>query len=502
MKTFLANLILWIGLVGVVQAQSNNVTFLPGLGEPETIWVDMSTQLQQQYSYNDRFEDFYGYNAINTAANSVYIPNGDVIIGHSQGGLVGREYIRDRSPSNFNAFISVGTPHTGAPIINAIQNGNVSAYFARILYDLSLGFRVALGAGSFQSQIINTFISAGIIENGEFVLQTFLENTYLNQQGVLDMKPGSSFLTQLNNQPNNTLPAARYAIFGAEYFHTPWRLMGSVIAGQGEIESNTGINIHNALEGFYSNIMFTAIATAEYYRSLRDRARDNFNFTDFFRYQELYYKWARIAYAFKVGYDSLHFGQQYLWSTYITESRISPSTWYSEDGILSANTQAPTFFGTLNDQRLRAQGANHLEQTVHPNVRERLEEAFGNSDVNVPEVGAGDDPLEVMVSGVPYVNDGQTATFHANVSNAEGSVSYQWYYQQETYSSWMTGGTGSSFQHTFYSAPGGETAHSAVKVEITSAGETASDLHSVDVYGCQSASTQSVGTNALPPPGC
>ena len=485
MKTFLSSLILCIGLIGMVHAQSNSVTFLPGLGEPGTIWTDMSTQLQQQYMFNDRFEDFNGFNAMNTAANSIYIPNGNVIIGHSQGGLVGREYIRDRSPGNFNALISVGTPHTGAPVVDAIQNGNARKFFEKVLNDLALGFLVALGPGSFKSQIISTLQTAGIIKSGAFGLQTYLQTTFTSQPGVLDMKPNSYFITQLNSQPNNTLPAARYAIYGAEYFHTPWRLMGSLIAGQGEIENDIGIDAHNVLEGFYGSVMFTAIATAEYYRSLRDRARDNFNFTDFFRYQELYYRWARIAYAFKVGYDSLHFGQQYLWSTYITGSRISPSTWYAEDGFFSAPTQAPSFFGTLNDQRLRAEGANHLEETAHPNVKKRLNEVFKKSDVNIPEVGEGDGgSLTATINGVPYANDGQTLSFSANVSNADGSVSYQWYYRRETYSPWTASGTGSTFQYTFYSAPGGETAHSAVKLEVTSAGETASDVHSVDVYGC------------------
>ncbi|MEX0609285.1 MAG: hypothetical protein WEA79_13205 [Balneolaceae bacterium] len=161
-------------------------------------------------------------------------------------------------------------------------------------------------------------------------------------------------------------------------------------------------------------------------------------------------------------------------------------------------TQAPSFFGTFNDRILRADGANHVEETVHPSVKERLTEIFQNQDVDIPEV-VESEPVSVVISGANYVNDGQTGYFSTNVSNAEGAVNYQWYYRQEPYLSWVADGTNSaSYQRTFYSAPGGETAHSAVKVEISSAGETASDIHSFDVYGCDSG-VKTLGANSVNP---
>lgn len=125
----------------------------------------------------------------------------------------------------------------------------------------------------------------------------------------------------------------------------------------------------------------------------------------------------------------------------------------------------------------------------------------GDPDSNPDPIAVRDLPLSVQVSGPHGVSDGQTAYFSASVSNAEGSVNYQWYYRQETYSSWIADGNNSStYTHTFRSASGGETAHSAVKVEVTSAGEAASDIHSVDVYGCQESGTQSgsASTNDIP----
>lgn len=114
------------------------------------------------------------------------------------------------------------------------------------------------------------------------------------------------------------------------------------------------------------------------------------------------------------------------------------------------------------------------------------------------------DSLDVYIGGPHGVNDGKTAFFTANISNAEGSVDYQWYYRQEPTTSWIADGSNSSgYSHTFRSAPGGETAHSAVKVEVSSAGETASDIHSVDVFGSGDCQTEpqsnAAGTNIIIP---
>jgi hypothetical protein len=52
---------------------------------------------------------------------------------------------------------------------------------------------------------------------------------------------------------------------------------------------------------------------------------------------------------------------------------------------------------------------------------------------------------------------------------------------QESYSSWIADGNSATYERTFYSTSEGETAHSVVKLVVNSAGETASDIHSVDV---------------------
>ncbi|NGP88617.1 S8 family serine peptidase [Fodinibius halophilus] len=108
-------------------------------------------------------------------------------------------------------------------------------------------------------------------------------------------------------------------------------------------------------------------------------------------------------------------------------------------------------------------------------------------------------PLSVNVSGPGYVNSGELGMFYSSVSNAEGSVSYQWYYRVSPTSPWVldTGATSSSYARIFDNPGGYE--DQAVKVEVTSAGETASDVHSFIVLKCDNQYSNSEGSQILNP---
>ncbi len=506
MKKVILNIVLLLVTTCMANAQSNGVTFLPGLGESQTIWSGMSSELKQQFEYNYDTKGFNGFDPITMSSSSLNIPSNNVVVAHSQGGLVARKYlnVNNNSPSDIKALVTVGTPHKGAPIINATLNGTVSSIFEYWIRSLAVGFHAYYGTGlPFQSEVIGILASNGLIEGGKFLLEDYVVDNFRNQAGVNDMKPGSNFLSQLNSQPENTLPPARYAIYGSEQFQTPWHLLGSLVSGEGTVENKIGIKVHNALLSYYGYLTNIAFGTAQAYKYLRDRAKENHNFIDYLKYKEAYIHWKQVAHALDIGYDSLAYGQQYLWSRYVTGS-LTDSGWEAEDGILGRETQAPAFIDKPDniERRLSALNVNHLEETAHPNVKERLVEVLGNPDVDISEVGEADDPLSVTISGPGYANDGQTITFYANVEEANGTIDYQWYHRQEPYASWVQGGTSSSFSHTFSSAPGGETAESAVKVVVTSDGETASEIHSVDVSGCQgsgSLSQSDVSTNVIIP---
>ncbi len=118
----------------------------------------------------------------------------------------------------------------------------------------------------------------------------------------------------------------------------------------------------------------------------------------------------------------------------------------------------------------------------------------GNSDV----IGVADFPLSVSTGGPSIINSGDMVHFAANVSNAEGSVSYQWYYKLSPGGSWVADGTSSSYQRTFYNN-GSTDKEVFVKVEVNSAGETAEDTHNMTVTPCTRSGGNSVEPNVIIP---
>lgn len=352
----------------------------------------------------------------------------------------------------------------------------------------------------------------GLIEGGKFALENSVIDKYRNQPGVNDMAPGSSFLSQLNDQPENTLPSARYSIYGAENFQTHWHLMGSLASGPGNVEDDVGIETHRTLLSFYAYLTNISYGTARAYKFLMERAQENYNFQDYIRYKEDYQRWIQIAYAFYVGYDSLYFGQQYQWSKYVTGSK-TPSEWQSEDGILNRETQAPAFFDTPDniDRRLPALGANHLEETAHPNVRRRIAQAFGNSDIDILEVGEDPPPpFTITINGPSGLDSGESGTWTAQLSGTEGSVSYQWYTQSVGSTTWSFRGNNSTMSTTFINQSEPYTVKTArIKLSVTNDGETITEFKDVAIgpappppCGYSTVSGDSVSTNYIPPPDC
>ncbi|MFO7800525.1 MAG: S8 family serine peptidase [Rhodohalobacter sp.] len=105
-------------------------------------------------------------------------------------------------------------------------------------------------------------------------------------------------------------------------------------------------------------------------------------------------------------------------------------------------------------------------------------------DSNPDPIAIADKPLAVEIGGPGIINDGDTAYFNAHIQHAEGPVSYQWYYRISENHSWIleSGENQSSYSRTFYNPGNYETQY--VKVEIQSNGESATDIHQINVISC------------------
>jgi len=198
--------------------------------------------------------------------------------------------------------------------------------------------------------------------------------------------------------------------------------------------------------------------------------------------------------AFSVIFDYDHCGNDNAGSNY-----GNPPIEYSEPGERIRSLLIGGGVGMGFDGPCTASGtsyaAPHLAGLLLVKGSVDLDGTVSNDPDGDPDpIAIDEEPLQVSVDGPSIVNSGDIAMFTSSVSHQEGSVSYQWYYRTYPEQSWIldSGATASTYSHTFYNSGGYE--NQAVKLEVNSAGETASDIQSVYVQPCTRTATTSGGT--------
>ena len=483
MKFFRNILFVLAVLSTALLSQSTTVSFIHGFGGSPQVWNTMSTDLSQDYVFNTYNVSYNSAQAIGSSAASVFIPNGSVTVAHSQGGLLAREYLRRVGTHRFDALITVGTPNLGAPVIIGAEGGKMQLLINLWIDDLIEGPSILLGHSSASLYVNGLLEALKIIGNN--ALQDYIDLLF-TAGSITDMKPGSSFLNTLNSAPSNTLPAARYAIFGSETktLNAHVRLGDSAVrkASSGNpIESGTGVKVHKAVTTVYFASMVAAKSAAFYYFYLYTESSvhdpNRIYYYDRFTYFDA------AASGFARGWLSLQKLQHIEWETYMVGSYLGNGALIESDAFIPADFQAPSFFGGINNRRLRAEHANHLELTAHPNARYALAEIFDRPDVLVPKVQAPPPPSppSVSISGSTGLMQGESSTYSANASGGSTPYSYQWYKRHESTSNWtyISGASGSSYTHTA-GAPNGE----YLKVVVTDGNSlSANDEHYITILG-------------------
>ena len=321
-----------------------------------------------------------------------------MVVGHSLGGVLAREYLRQRDPSQMKALITVGSPHFGAPVAQTVQNGEVGAMLGKWVEDLAAGPATTFGdlvAGRDYARYIISRLGY-ISINAGFSFNTFLQQRYGSNPAVDDLKPSSSFMNTLNSSPNNTLPLFRFAIFGAEKGPEYVR-----IAESASKERTSFASYRRAATVVYFKVtaIYATISGYYWYKYANSSPYSDPNYYTYYNralfFLDIANQWFRgfksLAYQQQKDWDSKVIGVNYYYTSSICGSAGICKD--ANDGLLPAITQAPPFFGSINDNRLRAIGANHLEQTAHPSVFNRIAEVFRKSEVDIPEsTGGGGGP--------------------------------------------------------------------------------------------------------------
>jgi hypothetical protein len=186
-------------------AQERPAVFLHGLKSSPDAWAGASTRLSQRTMIAPHlpsldWRESYPSQARGLASLSWLPGRSTVAIGHSNGGIVAREWSRNESLSG---IITLGTPHSGAPLVTRFGEwasfaSATSSYVAMVLNAFSgpsdtswvisnvhslLGWAIGYG----QSAVVDVAVAMAI--DYRFPVMT-------------DMQPGSPYLTSLNSSAN------------------------------------------------------------------------------------------------------------------------------------------------------------------------------------------------------------------------------------------------------------------------------------------------------------
>ncbi|MCC7009999.1 MAG: hypothetical protein IT184_14425 [Acidobacteria bacterium] len=194
-------------------ASDRPVVFLHGFAASAGDWTDAASRLQQSLALQARipglaWQNEFPAQAAALQANAQFgsLPNTTVAVGHSNGGLVAREWSKLH---NLAGIVTIGTPHGGAPILqNLVQwamfNDVTRWAIDRVLSAFAVPTDSSWVIGAVQqclrfasdySVFTVTRLFAGL------GVQTTVPVSY-------QMMPGSSFLNALNSDGNLSREAA------------------------------------------------------------------------------------------------------------------------------------------------------------------------------------------------------------------------------------------------------------------------------------------------------
>ena len=173
--------ILFIGLLvatsNSIAQTSQDVSFVHGLGDTPSVWDNIAGSLGEEFIFNRDNVSYNSTAAISTAVSGTYFPGNTVTVAHSLGGLISREYIKQNGLSSMKTLITLGTPHLGAPVADAIQSN--------IIRDLSGVWYDRLLKGPEASATIIAYIAANEIGVPPTNLDNFRQNARYFIAGLL-----------------------------------------------------------------------------------------------------------------------------------------------------------------------------------------------------------------------------------------------------------------------------------------------------------------------------
>ncbi|PEN06948.1 hypothetical protein CRI93_07325 [Longimonas halophila] len=377
MKRLFTFLLLVLFASGAHAQESENVTFIHGLGGTSLSLQEADNTLSDDFLINTRRLGYSSQNDIASIASSERgnVLSNSVVVGHSMGGIVAREMIRnDGSQSDIDALITSGSPHEGALIANQLASGSAQNMAENWVLAVSEGIRREVG---FDFGVVAQALFDYLVDRGALGYLDFeIENYQSRVSAYTDLEVNSNFMNTLNADPDATLPQAHYAIHGVDERKRHLSLAASAMG-----QSYQNVDLLASGLGFrFLTIGWKRQATANQYFMEYSSTGDLYDYD-----LALYYQW--LAEGHFISAWSLLVWQEIDWELLTQGSQAGGPS----DALLPKSTTTPGFVSETRE--IQALGdVNHLELRDSQEAIESIREAFRKPDIDIPE--AADDPPE------------------------------------------------------------------------------------------------------------
>lgn len=192
-----------------VLAQDRPAVFVHGLASSGDTWTTAAARLASTLAISPETPTIPWYERFSVQADSLeeqvgwQLATPAVAVGHSNGGVVIREWSRQRPLAG---GLTIGTPHWGAPLAYQMpawilynwdlirRIGEIGTFFSANWKEWSWVYFTMASALDFIGQLSNTSVS-GLI---------YIAGLHLGLPVIPEMSPGSSYLSGLNSSGNVT----------------------------------------------------------------------------------------------------------------------------------------------------------------------------------------------------------------------------------------------------------------------------------------------------------
>ena len=429
-----------------VGAQDQPVVFVHGLTGNAGTWANMRDFLQAQLQIAGStptlgWGNVYGAQSANLHT-SLQGLNNVIAIGHSNGGVVTRNYLVFNTAPRINRHISVNSPHRGATLAAKALDGDLADFVRDLVSAVTAPINFYLVRDSwfqdyfsFMVSTVNVVLGAfGSVEDNMsflgFGTSFLLQQTFGFVPDVLqEMRPGANSVVALQLTPS---------ALQAEASRTTRRFSIS-----NELEPD--LQPFSIMFGNASGLqqtLFTLIGTAQ---SLYWYYSEHPNY----ELRQMAFLWQQLAVtlaALPVRWAELN------------GSLINPSQQWKNDGIVTWESSRYPGGDWYDMPASLFPQVPHTSQTTSPAVGDALRLIL-TSQMGVAERGAPPPTYSANIIGPTIVAGGSTCTFSASVTGGSPPYTYQWFVEQSPVSqtpsfSWPFGGVSTEVSLTVTDASG------------------------------------------------